>query len=393
MSQSSFTTLPSERFSLSAAFQYYHSLDDLSALVEYIRNKVCTPADLSCHERISTLHTAGHLDIDFDTISHALTLAAFWPAQIWDLSLTSNNPNDRLEVGILSNEKPTEPEELSLAGFLTIVGEDTSPSPTLFSFPARHHAANARFSSRFILPTGLHPSLQLDITDATPPVADQDCTIHAHLTLPRAIFADKYQLSDPLFLASKNLSAVHHITSATDLEAPAYALDIWGSTMLLELVPPTKSTKPQSWTAEVPLHLRYLSPDANSSGIASLDVPAPVLFWACVADEGSKFPINPFDRINLGYDGLFGPKTMFYHLAPDVVPNAYSEEAVRLVNVVEVPILDLSRSRWVEVGTATALMIGFLGIMWSLLRVLKHDGYGRLARQKREEISVVKKSE
>lgn len=261
-------------------------------------------------------------------------------------------------------------EELSLGGFLTVVGEDTKPSPTLFSFPARHHPLSDTFSSHFLLPTGLHPTLELDISASKPPLDDRSCKIHAYLTLPRSIFADKYQLSDPLFLASKNLSAVHYITTPVDLEAPEYTMDLWGSSVLLELSPPEPQAKTEAWTAQVPLHLRYLAPNTNSSGLASLEVPYPVLFWACTADEGSKFPINPFDRVNLGYDGLFGPRTLFYHLNP----TAASSDG-RLVSKIAVPVLDLDKSWYVEAGTAVGVLLGFGWVCWCLWGVWVRSGW------------------
>lgn len=193
---------------------------------------------------------------------------------------------------------------------------------------------------------------------------DRSCGLHAHLTLPRSIFADRYQLSDPLFLASKNLYALHHITTPVDLEAPAYAMSIWGSSVLLELAPPDPDLS-SSFTAQIPLHLRYLPP--SLSGQTPLSIPYPVLFWACVADEGSKFPINPFDRVNLGYDGLFGPKTMFYHLSP---------EGEELLNEISVPVLDSDRSGWVEGGTAGVVLLGFLWMLSYLWDVWGREGYG-----------------
>ena len=33
----------------------------------------------------------------------------------------------KVEVGVLANEVPTEPEELKLGGWLTVVGEDEKP--------------------------------------------------------------------------------------------------------------------------------------------------------------------------------------------------------------------------------------------------------------------------
>lgn len=363
--QQSFTNLPNERFSLSAATQYYQPLESLNAFIEYTKHKLCHSTGVRCEEQVSSLLSASSIDIDFDTISHALTITAFWPPQARDFDISNTGPNDRLEVGVLSVESPKEPEELSLGGFLTVVGEDTKPKPTLFSFPARHHPFASTFSASFLTPTGLHPTLKLQISSGILPTEERSCSLHTYLTLPRTIFADKYQLSDPLFLASKNLSSIQYITAPVDLEAPAYAMSIWGSSLLLELAPPTDSHTP--WTAAIPLHLRYLPPTSSTSGQISLEVPDPVVFWACVADEGSKFPINPFDKVNVGYDGLFGPKTMFYHLSP---------EGELLTNTISVPVLDLDRSKYIEVGTAAVVLLGFMWVLWSLLIVWRKEGYG-----------------
>ncbi|KAH8602390.1 PIG-X [Bisporella sp. PMI_857] len=362
--EQSFTKLPAERFSQSAAAQYYQPLENLKDFVEYSKYKLCYNNRPACLVRVTSLLDASSVDFDFDTISHALTITAFWAPRIQNLNIEGTSEKDRLEVGVLSVEAPREPEELSLGGFLTVVGEDTKPKPTLFSFPARHHPLQSTFSASFLEPTGLHPTLQIQISSSTPPTEERACSLHAHLSLPRTIFVDKYQLSDPLFLASKNLTAIHHVTTSVDLEAPAYTMDIWGSSVLLELAPPAASS--HAWTAAIPLHLRYLLPAFETSGISQIEVPYPVVFWACVADEGSKFPINPFDRVNIGYDGLFGPKTMFYHISPT---------AGRLFNTISVPVLDLDRSKYVEVGTAGIVLLGFLWVIWTLLRVWNKNGY------------------
>ncbi|KAG4030294.1 hypothetical protein MFRU_012g00370 [Monilinia fructicola] len=364
--EDSFTKLSVERFASNAATQYYQPLESLSNLVEYIQKKICNASDEDCISRSSTLLSASSVDIDFDTISHALNIVAYWEPQTWNIGITNSAPKERVEVGILSVETPLQPEELSLAGFLTVVGEDSKPSPTLFAFPARHHSTETFFTSSFMSPSGLHPTLQLMLSSSSPPVSDRECSLHTHLTLPRTVFPDKYQLSDPLFLASKNLKALRHITSPVDLEAPDYAISIWGSSLLLELAPPEST---QSFNAEVPLHLRYLSPTNNTNGYTSIEIPHPVVFWACTADEGSKFTVNPFDRVNLGYDGLFGPQTMFYHVSPVSVPDG------RLMNAVNVPVLDMNRSSWVEVGTASVVLAGFLWIVWCLFSVWRKDVY------------------
>jgi hypothetical protein len=293
-------------------------------------------------------------------------VTVFWPAQTQDIDLKETTSSGRLEVGILSVESPKQPEELSLGGFLTVVGEDTKPSPTLFSFPSRHHSSGSIFSSSFLSPTGLHPTLELEISSNQPPTEENSCSLHGYLTLPRGIFADRYQFSDPLFLASKNLSALHYITTPVDLEAPVYTVSLWGSSTLFELAPPLGVD--QAWIVHIPLHLRYLPPTKNTSGQSPLEIPYPVVFWACTAQEESNFRANPFDRASVGYDALFGPKTIFYHLSPG---------AELLTNVINVPVLDLDKSKFVEFGTAGVVLLGFSWVMWCLWGVLSKNGYGR----------------
>ncbi|KAI9818537.1 MAG: protease B nonderepressible form [Pycnora praestabilis] len=377
--EKSFTHSPilSDRFSHASAFQFYQLLPTLKDLVTYIQQNVCSSTDPACHARASSLNVVSYLDIDFDTISQGLVFNAFWesPSQSghWNEDIDNVSGKDKVEVGVLANERPTEPEELSLGGFLTVVGEDDNPSPTLFSFPARHHplppSILSTFTTTFSTPIGLHPTLRLTFPTSplpfTPPTTS--CALHTYLTLPSYLFADKYQLSDPLFLSSKNLAAIRSLSGETDLEAPDWVVDKWGSSMLVELVPPSsaESTK-DDWTADIPLHLRYLPPAAG--GIADVEVPWPVVFWACNAQEGLKMAVNPFDRVNLGYDGLFGPRTMFYHFSPDAKGNGNGNGS--LIETIQVPVLDLERVRYVEVGTVGVVLLGFAWVCWRLLRVI-----------------------
>jgi hypothetical protein len=71
--------------------------------------------------------------------------------------------------------------------------------------------------------------------------------------------------------------------------------------------------------------------------------------------------VNPFDRVNLGYDGLFGPKTMFYQLSPQP-----ANSSGLLLETVDVPILDLDKARAVEIGTVVVVVLGFLWVCWKL---------------------------
>ena len=244
--------------------------------------------------------------------------------------------------------------------------------PTLFSFPSRHRSTASEiassFSVHFITPTGLHPSIRLNFPRAPLP-PDSSCLLHTYLTIPSQFFPDKYQLSSPNFLASKNLRALHALSGETDLEAPDWAISQWGSAMLLELTAPP-STSRDPWSAEIPLHLRYMSPGQSvgstaSNAQATASLPWPVIFWACPAEEGTKMNTNPFDRINLGYDSLFGARTMFYHLHPS--------SNGTLVETISVPALNLDQVSGVERGTLSILLLGFFWISWWLLRTSRTD--------------------
>ena len=74
---------------------------------------------------------------------------------------------------------------------------------------------------------------------------------------------------------------------------------------------------------------------------------------------------NPFDRVNLGYDGVFGPRTMFYHLQP-------ASSGKSLLEHIRVPVLDLQGPgmKWVESGTVMAVVLGFLWVCLNLLAVI-----------------------
>ncbi|RCI14002.1 hypothetical protein L249_7997 [Ophiocordyceps polyrhachis-furcata BCC 54312] len=222
------------------SLSFYQLIDNLDALSAWAERQFCT--DTACHDRLKSFNAVS-LDISFDSTDQLLRVAASGPLKEQKLTVAASE-NRRTEVGFLTKHEPPNigPFEIGLGGFLAVLGEDRQPSPTLFAFPSRHRLSGASFSSRFLSPTGLHPTLQLNLsTDALPAEAkagDVECKPYAYLTLPKAVFADRYQLQDEFLLASKNLAALRHSTLPVDLEAPAYATQTWGSSILLELAPP-----------------------------------------------------------------------------------------------------------------------------------------------------------
>lgn len=82
------------------------------------------------------LENASYIDVDFDAISHALVFTTFWnphrqqilSAQRGKRPIKSIRADDTIEVGVVQSEKATEPEELSLGGYLTVIGQNYHPS-------------------------------------------------------------------------------------------------------------------------------------------------------------------------------------------------------------------------------------------------------------------------
>ncbi|KAL4935896.1 hypothetical protein BDV06DRAFT_117496 [Aspergillus oleicola] len=391
--------LLSTRFASTAAYQYHSLLLSLKNLATYIQQKICIGIadDEECHSRANLLLSADSLDINYDSISHAVTIGAFWAEAPGDehgqgqrkgwteVIKKGRGGAEQVEIGLLGAEQANDIEEIKMGGLLGVVGRDEEMKPTLFSFPSRHHTLlpDAKYTVSFTPPTGLHPEMTISLSPEAltePPARpDASCALHTYLTLPSSIFGDKYQLStsDPLFLKSHNIAALRAVSGETDLEAPDWAVSRWGSTWLLELASPsseeTTSVGHAGWNVTVPLHLRYLHP--SESGYRSASIPWPVVFWACTAEDGTKMGVNPFDRVNLGWEGLFGPRTMFYQVHPAPV-----RQDGLLVEKIDVPVLALSQeggffsSRVIELGTVAVISLGFLWVFWKLGLVASSSG-------------------
>ncbi|KAH6604239.1 hypothetical protein Trco_007685 [Trichoderma cornu-damae] len=349
----------------SPALFFYHQVEKLDGFAKRLVPVACSgPSAGECRTQLQELRDAVSLDVSYDAASGSVKIQALWPLRKREISVAAS-PKGRTEVGILGRDAPPgmEAHEIGVSGVLAVVGEQKEPSPALFSFAARHRTASGSFTSEFQKPTGLHPTLRLSLSTAAPPLGGDDgdagCAPYAYLTLPKVIFADRYQLADDLFLASKNLTATKYVSEPVDLEAPAYATKPWGSNVLLQLAPPKDGAAAKDWAVEVPLHLRYLKP--TPTGKEEVEIPYPVVFWACDGDEDAGYAVSPFDRVNLGYDGLFRPSTTFWHVSPE------PEAGGRLVNSINVPVVAEGASRWVGIGTAVAVGLGFLWILLQLV--------------------------
>jgi hypothetical protein len=183
---------------------------------------------------------------------------------------------------------------------------------------------------------------------------------------------DKYPFSDPLFLKSHNLRSLRGLSGETDLEAPEWTVKKWGSAALFDLAVPTSLPKSGNFSVTIPLHTRYLPPQEVEHVL--LAIPFPSVFYACPADNSAtKFASSPFDRVDIGYDGLFGGNTLFYHVSPST-GSFDSEETIdqfdasggMAIATLRVPVLDAEKAEYVGMGTMAAVGVGVLWLVWKL---------------------------
>lgn len=125
---------------MSSAFQYYQPLPSLNDFIAYVQHHTCSGEDITCLKQIMALRSAASVDIDFDAISHALVIDAFWAqapgGDVWRETISRRSSADSVEVGVLNRERPKteEEEELSVGGFLTVLGEDEKPSESVWLY-------------------------------------------------------------------------------------------------------------------------------------------------------------------------------------------------------------------------------------------------------------------
>lgn len=135
-------------------------------------------------------------------------------------------------------------------------------------------------------------------------------------------------------------------------------VDVGAGENVWEGLPTHKEIGKGDWNVSIPLHLRYMGAAPRTH--TSLPVPWPVAFWACRAESGAQHSSNPFDRVHLGYESLFGPKTRFMTVQPEV------KGEQELVEWIRVPVLDTRQAGWVGPGTMGVVFVAFLGLCWVL---------------------------
>lgn len=137
--EESFSQSPNSVESISAQpAQFHHNLHSIDHFVAFIRSIACDLADVQCADSISYASLADSVAIDYDATTDTVTLSTFWSQPhseaVWTEDIVNIGSSGRVEVGILSNERAIDPEDLSLGGYLAVVGQDTKLSTCTVRF-------------------------------------------------------------------------------------------------------------------------------------------------------------------------------------------------------------------------------------------------------------------
>ncbi|KAK7205735.1 PIG-X [Myxozyma melibiosi] len=404
--QDSFISLP-------FGYYLYSTSTDLAPLISYLETTY--PAlDLKKDDEASTaaiadpsdLLTASSISISFskaeDTVRKykgRLVTEIYWQFGTWSKTITPglDEENHKVEVGFLGKIKDDPEGDVAFGGILAVIGENSQFVPTLFDFAPRHRGVQgtAVYSPYFRTPYGLHPKHVVSIYgDLNVPrtmshnyVQDEEtgefedtmesatCGLYGYYILPSFIFVDKYQIADLADAQAGGVKRVVGIWGETDLEIPVWMVDKWGSTMLLELIPPSGEDLEaftQQVDIEIPMHSRYEVPDWNTTAVVH-DMPWPLIFWACDGSDENSMTMGPFDNNGLGLEKYFDPGTSFHYLTPNMTissPDAHTE----LITELSIPVVPLESYKYVQPWTVVVILVGCFWIIYKAICGYVRDG-------------------
>lgn len=151
------------------------------------------------------------------------------------------------------------------------------------------NASDSHITFRLSSPYGLHITTHTTLT--LPFLTDPSCTFHILFLLPPSVFVDKYELGQRHHDGSL---PAFNVWGETDLELPVDVVDGRGSALMISL--PSAGLEigtdgERHVELEVPLHLRYMTPDDTDYVMAT--IPWPLGFSACAPATSVNVSIKP----------------------------------------------------------------------------------------------------
>lgn len=302
---------------------------------------------------------------------------------------------ERVEVGILNvHPEYTTPSSIwGIAGFTRNLNEEKTEK-ILYQYTTKHRSVNSQYFVDFVQPVGLHPKHRLHMKNVKAP--RQQCSLFAKYSFSKSLFLDRYQLKD-LSEPTPNRPAIgqlYDVWGETDLEAPIWAVDGWGSESLVQLFTSHKQRN-GDLVFELPTHSRYEVPQANTTYVHEYQ-PWPVVFWACMPpSENNKEELNAQDALelkipaavetrNLGYESVFPESTIFYYFDPEVPEEFVQNGNTLLYSEFDIPVAPFSSYSTVQVVTVAVILVSFFYLLYEIV-------HNALTFSKKEKTSVATK--
>lgn len=363
---------------------FYSPLKDLKHLTAKLIYLLCS--DNQCVSQLTELEFADSFALSYGSLpAHAkpwqkasdIIIEAFWGnrqimAQELNMktsSLYRSGESERVEVGLLSVHPEYSSPGFSwgLTGFSRNLETDKSEK-LLFQYTTQHQPNQGKFSVEFERPAGLHPKHILSLENVRSP--QEQCSLFAKYTFTKSLFLDKYQLAE-LNKPTPSKDAVGYLYGLwgeTDLEAPIWAVDGYGSEALVQIYTRNRPAgeTPGTFQFELPTHSRYEVPQMNSTIVGEIQ-PWPVVFWACqpTLEEKEEHPASAaVETINLGYEAIFPENTVFHYLTPSVAPGQ------RLQSEFDIPVAPLASYETVQLITVVVIFGSFFYLIYEIFQRL-----------------------
>lgn len=117
---------------MSASSQYYAYMPSIKDVAIVLGQRFCRTMGKECLSHALSLSTATYIDIDYDTITGALIINGGWTSAPdedgWTEEIPRRASDGTIEIGVLMHEPNPDPEDIQFGGFLTVLGDDKSPS-------------------------------------------------------------------------------------------------------------------------------------------------------------------------------------------------------------------------------------------------------------------------
>jgi hypothetical protein len=108
-------------------------LPDLRVVLRKISDRFTSDEKL-LDKFVDEVSSADSVDVDYDAMSQAVVFTVHWssspgnPGNDWTEAISVPDNESTVEIGVLSHEPNSDPEDIQFGGFLTVLGRDDAPS-------------------------------------------------------------------------------------------------------------------------------------------------------------------------------------------------------------------------------------------------------------------------